>query len=355
MIYLLLTADSFRESALAEMRRVGRVRIVSERHGLMIVDIRSGDAAARLRRARFVYSCFPLLRAYGIDRRRYLQSILQSIKSLRLSKKGRIRLECLDVNCKAGYSAKDIEVYVGSRLEKDGYSIDLRNPEVLAYCVLMDSKCYSGFVRMNGQRHSFIDPFRQNGAKKVSRAEFKIMEAFREFGLDAPRTAIDLGAAPGGWSLFLARLGAGVIAIDAAALDYPAIRENGVSVRVVRKLEGESIRMDSVRTKTIVHIRHGLEEARQCMSGTAGMLVDDMNIGGIKSAEAVASYSPMLRRGGVLVMTVKCMHRSVDQYVREVERALGRRFSVIGIVVLPHNRQEITLVAKKRGVLSHRD
>ncbi len=50
----------------------------------------------------------------------------------------------------------------------------------------------------------------------VSRAEHKLAEAIHVFGLDlrAGMRAIDLGAAPGGWTFLLAERGLDVVAVD---------------------------------------------------------------------------------------------------------------------------------------------
>ena len=182
MIYLFLYADSFRKSALDELGKIGNPKIISEQHNLMIADI-SSRKIRELDRATFIYSYFPLVKGYEIDQKEYIHSIKKGFYRLGLDKKEPLRLECFDVNCKKGYSAKDIEVAIGKELEGQGYGIDLKFADTLAYCVLMDSKCYWGRINIAKHPHGFIDPFRENKEKKVSRAEFKIIEAFREFGI----------------------------------------------------------------------------------------------------------------------------------------------------------------------------
>jgi 23S rRNA C2498 (ribose-2'-O)-methylase RlmM len=77
-------------------------------------------------------------------------------------------------------------------------------------------------------------------ADAPSRSARKIEEAFRELGRlpQIGETAVDLGAAPGGWTYALARRGASVTAVDAADLALPDtktfrdrvyhVRENGL-------------------------------------------------------------------------------------------------------------------------------
>ena len=349
MIYLLLTADSFRESALEELGRAARYRIIGGQHNLILADIEQMKDEKALDGARFIYSYFPLYRHARLDAKRYMQSLNNGMAMLKLSKKTSTKLECFEINCKQGYSAKDIEVAIGKRLERDGYNIDLVNPEILAYCILMDGMCYFGYIRLSEHTHGSIDPFRYNKEKSVSRAEFKIIEAFREFGLAAPKIAIDMGASPGGWSLFLAKSGASVIAIDGAKLEYEKIRSAGVKVTIAKHPGKAAMNQDRLKPKSIIHFRCVLDEAAGDLKGIkADFIGDDINVGGIESSRAVIKYLRFMEKDAVLIMTVKCMHRNVDRYIKEVESALKPKFRIMRWKVLPHNRQEITLFARRR-------
>ncbi len=67
-----------------------------------------------------------------------------------------------------------------------------------------------------------------------SRAYLKLWEALTRIGRHpAPgETCLDLGAAPGGWSWALARLGARVVAVDKAPLDPRVLAMPGVTQRI---------------------------------------------------------------------------------------------------------------------------
>ena len=67
MIYLLLIADSFEESALDELRGIGEYRMISGRHNLIIADVKTNRISA-LDHARFIYSYFPLMHRSEIDK-----------------------------------------------------------------------------------------------------------------------------------------------------------------------------------------------------------------------------------------------------------------------------------------------
>ncbi|MBO0795415.1 MAG: hypothetical protein J2P36_31355, partial [Ktedonobacteraceae bacterium] len=57
--------------------------------------------------------------------------------------------------------------------------------------------------------------------EQISRAEFKLLEALEVFGVELPSSgrAVDLGAAPGGWTRLLLEAGLHVVAVDPANLD----------------------------------------------------------------------------------------------------------------------------------------
>ena len=348
MLYLLLTADSFKESFLEELGRISEYSIIDERNNLFIAEIAEGRER-QLDRSAFIYSYFPIYNQGRLDKKSYIKSVYRCIEGLEINRQKGTTLECFDINCKSGYSAKDIEVQVGTALEHDGYNIDIARPSVLAYAVLLNSVCYAGYVSLDGIRREFIDTFRFYKHKEISRAEFKLVEAFDTFRPKAPRIAIDLGAAPGGWSLCLARSGAAVVAIDSAELEYGKIINAGIDAVAAKNPHGVRLNMERLRQGTIVHLKCGFQKAEKCLEGgIADMLTIDINSGGIASSDAVLRYSRFMKKGAYLIMTVKCIMRSVPKYMREVEGILGGKFRILQWKVLPHNRQEITLFARKK-------
>ncbi len=68
---------------------------------------------------------------------------------------------------------------------------------------------------------------------QISRAEFKLLEAIEVFGIAMPThgVALDLGAAPGGWTRVLRRAGQYVTAIDPGDLDARLADDPGVRHR----------------------------------------------------------------------------------------------------------------------------
>ena len=73
---------------------------------------------------------------------------------------------------------------------------------------------------------------------QISRAKFKLLEAEQRFGIDfsVARKAIDIGAAPGGWTSLLLERGLKVTAIDPAAMN-PRLLGNPTCSRFLRKMQ----------------------------------------------------------------------------------------------------------------------
>ncbi len=345
MMYLLFTADSFMQSALDEIGKAARYGILDSQRNILLIESEE-TRIEKFEDMKFVYGAFPIHCKSDLDYEDYLGSLYRGIASLNLERNKRLKLECFDINCKIGKSAKDIEVAVGKMLESGGYNINIIAPEVLAYVVLLNGKSYFGSMKLGG-RYGFVNPFRIYKSKNVSRSEFKIIESFSEFGIKTPGLVVDIGAAPGGWSAFLAGKGAAVVAVDSADLDYESIGRLGLCCNVSQ--DKSKVDLDNLKGGCILHLKMRSEDAIGLLPREAAdMLVDDMNVGGIDSAETVIKISGALKRGAVLIMTLKCMHRNVMAYISEVEEGINKEFEVKRWKVLPHNRQEITLFAIKR-------
>ena len=94
------------------------------------------------------------------------------------------------------------------------------------------------------------------------------------------------GAAPGGWSYYLAKHTKMVIAIDPAQLSAELVLPN------------------------VQHIKMKSELAGKCVgallgNGQADLLVADMNQHPDTTVEAVKPLIPFLRPGGIIIMTMK--------------------------------------------------
>ena len=159
---------------------------------------------------------------------------------------------------------------------------------------------------------------------QISRAEFKLLEAFELFNIEAKigGKALDLGAAPGGWSKVLMEKGYYVTAVDRAVLDSTISRYK--RIRFVQK-----------------DARHFRGE-----KDTFDIVTCDINGEPVQAAKAVIGTASSLKKGAILVMTVKLSGKNFEKTIEKSLKILKNYFSIERIRQLYHNRDEVTIFAK---------
>jgi 23S rRNA (cytidine2498-2'-O)-methyltransferase len=165
--------------------------------------------------------------------------------------------------------------------------------------------------------------------EQVSRAEAKLREALALFErVVAPGAqALDLGAAPGGWTRVLAGLGASVVAVDPGPLraDVEALP----GVRWVRAT--------------------ALEYLERTRTERFDVIVNDMKMDGAASARIMRRAAERLRPGGWALMTVKLHAAHPRRQLQAAVATLSARYRVEGVRQLFHNRREVTVVLRVAG------
>lgn len=163
---------------------------------------------------------------------------------------------------------------------------------------------------------------------QISRSEFKLEELFRVHDLDLPESgiAIDLGASPGGWTRILRQRGLTVWAVDPARLD-PRLAGDP-KVHHVPMTAGPFLQMTDV---------------------VADLVVNDMRMDPDLSAAAMLDAAKRLAPGGTMIQTLKVTPHTTLRTVRRVLGELGRAYDIAWAGQLHHNRNEVTVVGRKRG------
>jgi len=157
---------------------------------------------------------------------------------------------------------------------------------------------------------------------QLSRAKFKLLEAEREFGLDlsAYRSAVDIGAAPGGWTSLLLERGLKVTAVDPAKLHPSLLKQPNLTY--IRKNAGEVKFRDN----------------------EFDLLVCDMSWSPKLMVQLVTGLLHALAPGGTAIVTIKLMHKKPMALIKEVIASFeDSRLQVQRAKQLFHNREEITL------------
>jgi 23S rRNA (cytidine2498-2'-O)-methyltransferase len=239
--------------------------------------------------------------------------------------------DTLKAECKRrgehAFSSQDVQRQVGLHLE--GHSrgaFRFEAPDYIVAIEIFQDRAWIGCCAPEDVVHKTITRMRiyAPGERPLNRAERKLREALQVFGLTvAPgMRALDLGAAPGGWTKVLAEEGAEVLAVDPAELD-PEV----------------------AALPNVTHFRGHSEDLLGLPDlGRFALLTNDMNLDPAESAGIVLPLVPLLEPRGAVIMTVKFMTPRREEHVRDALRVLGPRFDTHQQKRLPHNAKETTIL-----------
>lgn len=160
----------------------------------------------------------------------------------------------------------------------------------------------------------------------ISRAAFKLLEAERTFKLPLDRfvNALDLGAAPGGWTSVLLDRGVKVTAVDPAEM-HP-------------QLAGHP---------RLRHLRNNAAEL-SFAPGSFDLLVCDMSWDPHHTCRIVTELAPALSAGASGIITLKLMYRKPLQTIADLLAEYGQAFDILRAKQLFHNREEITIWVRRK-------
>lgn len=222
--------------------------------------------------------------------------------------------------------------------ERTGAVENIREPEEILSVVAVGETAYIGLSPAELNVSSWPGGMRRFAKRpeQVSRAELKLQEALEVFGAVLPTAgaALDLGAAPGGWTRLLLAAGLQVTAIDPATLD-PRLED----------LPG----LTHYRGYAERFLATALSQAVQ--KGHYMVIGSDLRMDAALSARLMVSYAPLLNAKGFAIMTLKLPHESAKLkpavLAEQAMAILGQAFKVVHARQLFHNRQEITVFLRK--------
>lgn len=217
--------------------------------------------------------------------------------------------------------------------EETGAIESIKKPEVVISLLCTMQKGYIGISTAEENLSSWPGGARHFAQtdQQLSRAEFKLLEALEVFNVDLPATgrALDLGAAPGGWTRLLLEHGLDVIAIDPAKLD-PRLSGN-------RHLQ-------HYRTYAEDYLLHALQKHERYE-----IIVNDMRMDARDAARLLAQAAQCLRRDGIIISVLKLPHATPEINPLATLKAalyiLKGSYGIVQAHQLFHNRQEVTVVA----------
>jgi 23S rRNA (cytidine2498-2'-O)-methyltransferase len=217
--------------------------------------------------------------------------------------------------------------------EETGAVEDIKKPRIAVSLLCTQQTCYIGISPVEENLSSWPGGARHfaHVPEQISRAEFKLLEGLEAFGVTLPEQgrALDLGAAPGGWTRLLLDAGLQVVAVDPANLDP--------------RLEKRT-RLEHYRG----YAENYLDEALQ-KRYRFDLIANDMRMDAREAARLLAKAAVCLHSEGFMLSVFKLPHHApgVDPLInlREALDILRTRYGIVQARQLFHNRQEVTVVA----------
>lgn len=239
-----------------------------------------------------------------------------------------VQSRLLGDNVTRGYTRTELNRALFEEISKrTGATLDARAPQqVVSVCCTVDA-AFVGVSQTQQNRSPWPGGERRFKREEgqISRSEFKLLEALEVFGTVLPPNgvALDIGAAPGGWTRVLRQKKLRVIAVDPADLDDRLLADSGVE-----------------------NIHHAIQFYRP--TEPYDVIVNDLTMDARDSVIAMLALRSHLKPGGIGIITLKLPRHEVSgqtllKFVRTDINRLASGFTVIGARHLFHNRSEITV------------
>ncbi|MDR1689846.1 MAG: hypothetical protein LBS21_14760 [Clostridiales bacterium] len=215
-------------------------------------------------------------------------------------------------------------------LENSGNILDVKNPQQIISVIITDTDIYAGLSspEFNMSKWSGGAPMYSKTEPFISRAEFKLTEAMEVFGVSFKKesSALDLGAAPGGWSKILINAGLKVTSVD------PAILSEALAGKVTH-----------VKATAQQFFRNISE--RECKFD---VITNDMKIDYNEAIDILFEAEKFLSGKGIIITTFKLPEKNQQKTAYKAVEILAGKYDVKGARRLFHNRSEVCVVLNKK-------
>lgn len=253
------------------------------------------------------------------------QQVLQLLQShLDAPAGSRIAVQGRAVNTELDWQPRQLKQAVDLYLGEHGWQPTIKQPDWVVSVTLAEETVYAGLGPVSENLSSWsggMVHFRKEPGD-ISRSKFKLLEAIERWQLELPREgrALDLGAAPGGWTSVLLEHGLWVTAVDTGELDARLLDHPRLTFR-----------------------RQNVTELRLPAGSSWQLITCDMSWDPFFTVRTINGLVSQLVVGGQALLTVKLMGKRPRQTVRQVMERLDPRLAVLHAQHLFHNRQEVTL------------
>ncbi|HYF84503.1 MAG TPA: SAM-dependent methyltransferase [Clostridia bacterium] len=226
------------------------------------------------------------------------------------------------------YSSIDVKSAVDAVLtDSMGAIPEVKEPEQIISILLWSEKCCIGLGTPDDNISDWSGGMihYKKSENDVSRAKYKLMEAIEVFNIEMGgfRYALDLGAAPGGWTSVLLEHGLQVTAVDTGDMD----------ARLFKYPNFKFIKANAAEL--------------ELKNDSFDLMTSDISWNPKNTARLINNASVYLKSGGTAVITLKLMGDKVRKTIKEVLTIYKEVFEVLAVKQLFHNREEVTLYLKK--------
>lgn len=240
-----------------------------------------------------------------------------------------VAVQARAINSNVAWQPRDLKAACDNLLRQQGYQPAIKDPAWVVSVTQARQHVYYGLAEADRNLSDWTGGmihFRKEPSD-VSRAKFKLLEAIVRFDLDLPAggRALDLGAAPGGWTQELLARGLHVLAVDTGELD-PRLKH----------------------AERLQFLQANVKNLRFAPSDQFDLITCDMSWDPIFTAKLINGLIANLRPGGQVIMTVKLMGKKPLPTIHRVLAMLDNSLTVRHAQHLWHNRQEITLHLLKK-------
>ncbi len=202
--------------------------------------------------------------------------------------------------------------------------------KILSVALARQNTKWKAFIGVSWDNQN-ISPYaggvRPYSVHMPNRAGYKLLEAVADFGirLRVGDSALDLGAAPGAWTMVLRRHGLKVTAVAPTEM-YPALLDDPLVV--YHGMTAEAYLPDA--------------------EGPFDVITNDMRMDAQDSSRLMVSYVRHLQPDGIGIMTLKLRQPNMRRLMDHSFRILRRAYKIMQVRQLVSNRQEVCLFLRPK-------
>lgn len=344
-------------------------------------EFREAASAVRSTRPVFLRHIFPLQTLVSIEdelshgswqetlaSERLVGAVLELFESVESVAVFSVQVRILDTE-NYRFNKYDITQLLSAKIQANGGILSVNEPEYVLSLVIHRGTAYIGLSKVSDNLSAWPGGMRRYAKydEQISRAEFKLLEALEVFDCALPERgcALDLGAAPGGWSKVLLDAGMNVVAVDPGKLDESLTSVNPGNTRPkLIHFQGLSqeylsyILSEPGSPEYQAGLRKLLQPGRSTVNKRASdyhsvrfdLLVNDMRLDVPDSARIMLDAAELLPSGGLMIMTFK-LSGNRSRIIKQIASGLTMlesKFRITDAKQLFHNRSEITVTGKRK-------